>query len=268
MMIILPSEANESKVTSFESSHPKTGEAELYFHDDEHVYQLTKYDQPFGSWFVDDSVKEEASLFFLTRFDELFLAIPHLLLDTNKFRALDDLLENNKNVTILTDILQKANALERITDVKVVDDEKYYKYNERKALSWLERKMKSVSRVLKDKQVNVSKTSAGISGFLSDDNDEEMKLYAFELIEQYLPDTVSQKLRKHVNIPDIVGSPLKANNLTNKKRSLDELKPKEDYFSGKQIEIKKVKLTRAQQQLAKDSKNVKSVASFFTRAKK
>lgn len=43
---------------SFTVLHPKTGSEELLFASRDKVYELTKYNQEFGSWFVGNTVSQ------------------------------------------------------------------------------------------------------------------------------------------------------------------------------------------------------------------
>ena len=67
-------------------------------------------------------------------------------------------------------------------------------------MKWLENKISKITKTLEAKKVNVSLNSASATNFAvdSDTTENERKLYAFELLEDYIPDSLALVLRKHL----------------------------------------------------------------------
>lgn len=98
-------------------------------------------------------------------------------------------------------------------------------------LNWLASKVENIIDALKEKEINVSKACATVAGFVFDSKPEQTKdellVYAFELIDQYLPDDLSMCLRKHLNVPeDVEQSPVKTSGI---KRPIEDVIPTDDY---------------------------------------
>ncbi|CAG2068225.1 unnamed protein product, partial [Timema podura] len=82
-----------------------------------------------------------------------------------------------------------------------------YKYNEEKALSWLQRKAERVAEVLKQKGIAVSSGSMSTNFVKScskqdADTDCTALKYAHGMLSEYLPEDLSLKLGQQMNLPE------------------------------------------------------------------
>ena len=232
----------------------------------------------YRSWFVGDYVIEKGSLKMITRVDPLFLLLPLLAQNSDKYRSIVDLLSVfNSYHILLKSIENNAIDVSVVADVKQIENECYFKYNQDKTLSWLKYKINSIVTVLKKLNVNVSNKSSQIVGFTSGRKEQVEEScytrYAKDLIGMYIDKQLSDKLDKllHIEGGDQSNQTCLLDNGMLKKRPVSEIseEPTENYYHEdvkKESEVKKSKMSKSQKQLMKVNKSgMKSISSYFAK---
>ncbi|XP_046854492.1 ribonuclease H2 subunit B-like isoform X3 [Xenia sp. Carnegie-2017] len=244
--------------------HPKRDEECQYLlrEKSQQIFEIIKFYEHPRSWFVDNSVIQDGSLYFATRVDPLFIILPCLKATSTKYMSLEQILQEWDNIHMrkISPCITKQ-ELNLITDVKEEHGLIVFKLNNEKVLSWLQRK--------------VSQTKDQIEKDHSSNSENNLR-YAFGLISDYISDEWIVELKDRLGITEeILESSLEEPAC--KKVKLDESlvgKPDEDYSkfvskSFKTNQMGEVKLTAAQKSLAKvNTKGMKNISSFFQPPKK
>ncbi|KAF0913070.1 hypothetical protein E2562_020223 [Oryza meyeriana var. granulata] len=138
-----PSDANcQGNVLSLR--HPKSDEETGYLFMDGQLHEFNWYKERFGSWFLEDYVCEDGSLYYCTLVDPIFILLPILKAarmsngkDPGKFRQLDEIMyvEGYPGYQQLMGIA--VNQIELVCEVKEVANVKFFRLDDSKVLSWL-----------------------------------------------------------------------------------------------------------------------------------
>ena len=123
----------------------------------------------FRSWFIDDSVKSDGSLLMVTKVDALFYAIPYLF-EAKHASPIDQvLIDEDFPETRRLCSCSRLEKLDLIADCKTTTPFVAWKWNESKALQWLEAKVSKLADHLKETNFNVA-TSAISSNYVKSRN--------------------------------------------------------------------------------------------------
>uniref|UniRef100_A0A2A4JCG1 Ribonuclease H2 subunit B n=1 Tax=Heliothis virescens TaxID=7102 RepID=A0A2A4JCG1_HELVI len=263
-------------------AHPSHGKPTKYCLDDENkrIFEIVTFDEPHRSWFIGNTVKSDGSIQMVTPVNPLFLVLPKLKEQcASRAVPLEDLL-SEKGYDKILDFMP---SLDSVADLKGPAEMKAYKYNEEKAMTWLEERVRRLSKVLRQKNIHVTSGAASAtfvtSNISNDSIDEEFYLkYACGMISEYLQDEMALTLEKRFNFkPDLIetiGNKRKSeveNNEPNKKikceASDDESKTKLFVIPDKNYnEVKKEKvLTAKEKARQKAASGTKTISSFFTK---
>jgi len=259
--------------------HPQNGVVSLFMFKNKDVYQVMQCKEDYRSWFVDESVQKDGSMYMITPIDPLFLALPYLEKSAaqNIFTTLDNILtdENHPEALIkLEQCLTKKNLL-NICNCKGSEDIVAYKSDESRILAWLSLKIHKLADHLSSTALNVG-LGVKVKNFVHVDRDlkqkeEDCKRYAWTMVSDYLPAHWVDKLKENLDIKDLVKQPVKKQKLNDSTASDKTPDTKtgivEDYRDHSKA--KKVappaKLTSAQKLIQKvDKKGMKTMNSFFT----
>lgn len=139
----------------------------------------------------------------ITRIDPIYLLLPYLIKLKSMFRSLPDLLSMDDGFKEIINAIQEDD-LALICDTKQVDDTTYYRLNEKETLKWLKVKINHIVNCLKKLSIDVSPSIARVSNFVSGrsapaSHTDHLK-YAFNLISDYLPQEMTELLRKALDI--------------------------------------------------------------------
>lgn len=278
-VMIAPSKLmqNEEEGTFCKMPHPQNGVENLFLFKTGGVYQLMRCQEKYRSWFIDNSVQKDGSMFMITPIDPLFLALPYLERSSvkDKYVPLDNILvEENYQLAMLKleECLTKK-SLFNICNCKGSDDLFAYKADESKILAWLSLKAKKLASHLSKSDVQVDQSTARVRNMvqLVEKSEEDCIRYAWMVVSDYLTSQWSEKLRENLNIKELavtVKPAIKKQKL-NDSTSSDKLSPVEDYrdhSKTKESTKPKAKLmssgNKALQKV--DKKGMKTMSSFFT----
>ncbi len=151
--------------------HPKEQIPVLFLQLDGELYEFQSIEpQKYGSWFVDQRMISDKKMYFGNKFDERFLVLPYLekTSEQPKFSPLDQTVTATQGCARIP--LQNASKwkMEEMCDVKDLgDDMVFYRYNETKALQWLNAKVAKIASVLsvQRKERSQRDQSLFVSGF-------------------------------------------------------------------------------------------------------
>lgn len=183
---------------------PKTGELQQYYYDEGNLclYESMRYHDKFRSWLLDDQFCKEGHMNMLTKMDTLYIFLPILEKFASKqFKTLDDIISTYKSNSEDQDIrldfaLSPDIDWQNICETRDVDGDLFIKYSESNALDWLKKKHIATMDVLKDLIDGESSKATLLS-------------YGLDLIDLYLPPTISDKFKAHCRnnpIPAVVSS--------------------------------------------------------------
>ncbi|ORX89767.1 hypothetical protein K493DRAFT_410247 [Basidiobolus meristosporus CBS 931.73] len=249
--------------------HPKTGKPARYLLQNGKVCEVQKIDsEGTHSWFIDNTVQQDGSLFFFTPVDPLFLLIPILEAAREEksgsegvFRQLDDVLGETsyRHIAELPGIMEQ---LKNICDYKVIiDTVQVYRLNNEKVLAWLKRKVEMI--------LDHFSSLPGLSQqilFLDSETltEEQRQILKRRVIVQTLSDYLNaawqDRLMSAYNFEEIA----KIENAA----SMSAVDSPADYIKRatpkEVVETKKPKLTQTQKKLAKvNTKGMKTMDSYF-----
>ncbi|XP_048396097.1 ribonuclease H2 subunit B [Stegostoma tigrinum] len=258
--------------------NPKTGTAALYFFNSgaSQVYEVKAFDEECRSWFIGQSVQQDGRLLFVTPLDPLFLILPYFIQANEKqgkFQPVDQVIkdEDFPRCSSILNCAKVLQSLHHITDEKEICNQKFYKYNQEKALGWLRKKAEQTVKALKNTGLSVG---GGVQSSMlirnkavTEVTEEDYLRYAHGLLSDYIPADLSVELLNSLELPAVstktaVGEP------PSKKRKLSDkpVEAEEDYtkFNSDSKEKKPSKMTAAQKSLAKvDKSGMKNISTFF-----
>ncbi|KAK3699391.1 hypothetical protein QZH41_018562, partial [Actinostola sp. cb2023] len=243
----------------------------------ENIFEVKKFSEEQRSWFIEDSVQKDGSVLVTTPLDPIFLCLPYLQNNSQKFRTLDQLLMDDKYPSI-SQLLSCMNSdtLSSVCDCKGDDDLQAYRLNEDKLTAWLKAKVECVANKLQLSSVIVTKGSQSAtfvrSKLQSGVKRDDYLRFASGIVCDYLSLNWSEKLQTALNLPEEQSTlqsseepPAKKTKLSNTSEEVIEDYSKEyEKYKSKDSGKMAVKMTAAQKSLTKvNKKGMKSMMSFF-----
>ncbi|XP_035219094.1 ribonuclease H2 subunit B-like isoform X2 [Stegodyphus dumicola] len=234
------------------------------------LYEVLHHVDELSSWFYEESVIKDGSLFFLTPADPLFFVLPYINQD-GKFCPLEDLLidENYPDIHNLTKCCDSEELL-NIFDSKNAAGYKVYCYNKDKTLQWLQTKVKYLAMSLENKNIHINDGSKAASLQVDDEEVDPKVLmeYSCHMVSEYLSDEVSKDLFLSLGFEQVQKKCQQKNQVIQNKSKDEHLNPVENCSKKLDSSIlqdkKKSKLSTAQKQLLKvDKTGMKNISSFF-----
>ncbi|XP_075742118.1 ribonuclease H2 subunit B [Rhipicephalus microplus] len=258
--------------------HPKTETSSLYLKADSGEYlELVKFKEKRGSWIVEDFVEPDGSLYVATPMDPLFFAVA-LLQKSNKFRPLEDFVEDNLYPNLLSVINSCSSRLRHVADIKELGEDRVYRYNESKCIAWLTKKVKAVAAALESADIQVGATcvTAALVRSKRDTRptNEDYMVTAHSIVADYVPPALGLLLKSSLGLDKKPAADKKAEAPSSpppKKQRTEPVEPLEDYSQGTPKNglfkpTKTPKLTASQKKLQKvDKTGMKSISSFFVK---
>ncbi|KAG1662786.1 Ribonuclease H2 subunit B [Nymphon striatum] len=252
--------------------HSRTGEETVYFTSENgKIYEVITQNKGLQSWFIDDDVEEDGSLYITSEVDILFVILPYFM-KSEKFCLIEDLDVNNNHA--LNELLSNFKLKEKllsIADMKHIGEDNFYRYSDDKTLNWCEEKILKMEKILRQRDVNVYSGSRA-STFVSADEDTDKAShhrYAVGLLTEYLPEQIGQRLMDKFGYN--TEKEVCKDEPAPKRQKLDKnVVPKEDYAKNvtKNKATKKAPaVTTAQKKLVKgDMSGMKKLHSFFKKS--
>lgn len=272
-------DGTENKLTVIKLKHPRTGQLALFALDsvEKKIFEIVHFSEEHSSWFIQDTVEKDGSLFMMTPADPLFFILPYICQES-RYCQLEDILvdENNLDVKQLLVCCSKKD-IENIADLKDAMGTSVYRYNKKKTLSWLKKKVLLVSKCIAEKNISTSDGSK-VSSFIQRKgaslycSEETCNRYACQLVSEYLPDEISKELFDTLGLQveqnEKKGPEKGTNAQPQKKMKGEAVEPEDDYTKQINTDVlqskQKTKLTTAQKQLLKtDKTGMKNISSFF-----
>ena len=263
-VFILPDDCSKSEGQILKLLHPKENQTCIAYFctGTKSLNELLSVKEKYVSWFVNDNVLGDTRLNVGTPLDPLFMIIPYLLRNIDKYSPLAQILVDEKypSAIVLEDLVSESD-LSCVADVKPSLD-KIIKFNKAKTLDWLSEKVEKVVAAMKKCSVS--------PGFNSTLSDADYTKYACGIVSDYISSSLSVDLQEKLGVKLSVDcdeeKPAKKPKLSNK-ADHDACKPaKGSMPKGKE---KAPKLTKGQKQLASvNTKGMKSMSSFFKKVEK
>ena len=136
-------------------AHPKTGEATAYLSTQGGVLMEVQEAAPLDadpcSWFVDQTVQKDGTLFVASRVDPLFFLLPLLAKNGTRFSPLGQVVTPQLHAACTE---TRARAICEVND-KLGADMVLFKIDEEKVMGWLQRKVERLQRVLASREMKV-----------------------------------------------------------------------------------------------------------------
>lgn len=227
-VIITPDDC--TRLISVKLPNPKDESPTIYYHDEDNIslYESTKFEDKFRSWFLDNTLAQNGKFTMLTRIDPLFIFVPQIKkFASEQFRSIDDIcasfLEHQQAQSEANKYSKLEYALspdinwESVCDIKQHDDEIYIKYNEEKILDWLVIKYKKTMTAL-----NIPLTGN------QEPSTATLMSYAFDLVNLYVAENLSSKLKARIGITSQSVAPTTSGpqSRTNSNQTQDKFKRK------------------------------------------
>uniref|UniRef100_A0A8C6XH64 Ribonuclease H2 subunit B n=1 Tax=Naja naja TaxID=35670 RepID=A0A8C6XH64_NAJNA len=258
--------------------HPSTGQAALYLFGSDacQIFEIKAFHEEYRSWFIGQEVQYDGRLFFATPMDPLFLVLFYLMKaekEQGKFQPLDQVLvdEEFSSSIQLLQCTNTSQSIHHIAEQKEIGGKKFFRYSEKKTLTWLNKKVNQLVKVIKENNIPVGEKVQAAT-FISNNQansgtEEDYIRYAHGLISEYIPEELSATLANYLRLPQGTDLPSEP---ASKKRKLSDgpVEAEEDYtkFNTGDLKNKKAssKMSAAQKALAKvDKSGMKTMSSFF-----
>ncbi|XP_043222816.1 ribonuclease H2 subunit B-like isoform X1 [Amphibalanus amphitrite] len=251
--------------------HPKTGQAAAFLldADSKELLEVQTFDDSPRSWFVGSAVETDGHIHVCSPLDPLYIVLVYMQ-QSRYAQQLDQLLSDHQfpDTVRLADSVG-SDRLELIADRKGDSELNAYKYNEERAVAWLERRTRRLAAVLEAKRLHG--TSGKADNFVKVREEEVDKAvylrFAWGLTSEYLSSELSAALRCRLQLPDERpkrSQPAAEPPAKRARGAAAPAAPLEDY-SQPASNAKKVLAPKnaKQKALAKSAIGTKSIASFF-----
>ncbi|KAJ6620245.1 Ribonuclease H2 subunit B [Pseudolycoriella hygida] len=255
--------------------NPSTGAPSKYiFHEKSNeFFELLKFNEPFRSWFVGDIITDDGGIYLCPPIDPLFLLLHYVQSQASeKYVPLEHILvdENYPNMTTIADAVTTDQLL-LIADQKGDPQLKAVRYNKEKTLDWLAYKCKLLQDALRQRKLNLesgAKSSTFVaSSKINDQDDDDIQLLAFEILNDYLSKQLSDSLSEYLHLDAIKSKKRKQNSeaaMNPKSKKIKMSIDDEDVENPTPTPVVAEKKVSAKaKQLAKSAKGSKNIMSFF-----
>jgi len=250
---------------------------------DKEVMELQRIKVSPSSWFIDQSVKEDGSLYVTTPIDPLFLLIPRLnkLREKGSFVPVEAVFIDSEypGYRHLKDC--KNLHFESICDIEKVGNEQFIRLNDEKLILWLKEKVRAICDYLVSASETISMAiplvKSQVEGFKQSSAETLTKgqqlSIAIGLLSEYIPSVFLQKLKEcYPELSEVKASfvaPLDTETPSNSRKrmssSADDIDSDLNYIHADNVTPKKkARKSLAQAQLEKvDTKKIPKITSFF-----
>jgi len=241
---------------------PVVGEKRQFMVTETHIQECNVVRKKFSSWFVDDSIIQDGSLYIWTPIHIVFLLLPSLekVRDQGTFCGIDHIVEclncGGDAFAVMDIVRAQQKKLQDVCEFKENGGEFYYKLNDDKMKAWLQGRVVRLENDLKKKD--------DAFGSLSD---EALHLYSVGMVSEYLSDAWSETLYKLYGLekPTIAPAPNVVDDLVVEKEAK---KPRVDPKQLQKARALEAKKEAKAKKLAKESAGMKKMSAFFSVRKK
>lgn len=245
----------------FALRHPKTG-TRAYYHFDASgdIHEVLEWNSGKRSFFYGDSVISDGSIVVLSPVHPLFLVMYYVIQKAqNRYATLEDCFndESETEFSAISHLLANEKvhkSLKKVADVKEIEDETFYRYNEESFLVWLEKRF----NILLDSLVRNGDLHKSVLN-----NPDALRRYTYGALCDFLPETIATVLKSRLDIKEVEVFAEPAKPI---KRAGGDIADgdEENVPLAKKTPI----ISRAAKQLQEASKGTKSLACFFTKTPK
>ncbi|PAV90352.1 hypothetical protein WR25_25174 isoform F [Diploscapter pachys] len=217
-------------------------------------FQVLNVGEKMRSWFYGNSLIEDGKLKLVIPIHPLFIALPYLLKNQDKFLELDEILtdEEQPAIGLLEKNKQLLKTIEKVADVKNVCDSRVYRYNSQLAMQWIQTRFERIKLCLQEE--------AALHKAILDSPDV-LNRYTFGVLSDYLSAEMTASAKQFLDITDIKCEETVDMNMYGKRKT------DEDELSKEQP-AKKPRESIAKKQLQKASKGTMSISGFFAKKTK
>ncbi|XP_046614728.1 ribonuclease H2 subunit B isoform X2 [Neodiprion virginianus] len=211
--------------------HPASNQPAMFVFSpgDTTVQEVLTFDENKRSWFIDDNVKSDGKMHLSTPIDPIFLVLPYLR-KSQQVMPLDQILRDEDYPGTSRLARCQNLKLSLIADRKGDEELQAFKFNEDKAMVWLQKKVGRVAEILRQKGVHVSQGAVSATYVKSNKHESgtevEYLKYAHGIVSEYLAEDLSKKLAQHLSLPDDPENKKRKSN--SPKESSDDKKAKKD----------------------------------------
>lgn len=229
---------------------PRTGQPAAFLLGANYLLEVQRFRGSHSSYFIDDYVAQDGSLYLATPFDPLLLLLP-ILEGQKMFQDLETLLESVEHASGLAPLIQPH--LGCVCDVKEAGGQHYYRLNNDRALIWLKCKLSNTMAALRSNHTSFSVMA-----------ESDLLLYSAGLLGDYLNDSWTQQLHQKLKIEAV-----QSNTPLEPLHQLPNEGPAEKRQRLDPKEIAKQKAATARHEakaakLAKEASSMRKLSSFFT----
>ncbi|KAN0043020.1 hypothetical protein ACTA71_010653 [Dictyostelium dimigraforme] len=164
------------------------------------ILEINKFNSKPSSWFIDNGVRNDGSMYLSSDIDPLFLLIPFLekykSLHKNEYLEISSII-NDPYYCNLSKVPFKHSQLSLICDSKDIAGSKLYILEDEKLLIWLRCKVKNISNYLKETNTDIFKTSNYVKKDLSW---ETLYTMSIGFISEYLSESNCKMLNQSFNL--------------------------------------------------------------------
>ncbi|KAN0011836.1 hypothetical protein ACTFIU_007407 [Dictyostelium citrinum] len=164
------------------------------------ILEISKFNSKPSSWFIDNGVRHDGSMYLSSDIDPLFLLIPFLekykSLHKNEYLEISSII-NDPYYCNLSKVPFKHSQLSLICDSKEIAGSNLYRLEDEKLLIWLRCKVKNISNHLKETNTDIFKTSNYVKKDLSW---ETLYTMSIGFISEYLSESNCKMLNQSFNL--------------------------------------------------------------------
>ena len=173
-----PKDSGVFEVNQFSEDKRLLKNFQMHTHTEIRIITSNYYFFNHRSWFLDNSVQSDGTLYLTTRVDPLFLILPFIV-KAKHTSPLDQILTDEEYPDIgRLESCIKSKSVENIADMKTAGSYEVWRYNENKTLEWLGKKVTKLSNHLRERRFNVQQTSVSANYIKSCDSEvPESRVY-------------------------------------------------------------------------------------------
>eukprot|EP00890_Picochlorum_soloecismus_P000950 jgi/Picsp_1/1856/NSC_05323-R1_ribonuclease h2 subunit b len=233
------------------------GEDQEYLVCSDCIQECNSVKKKWSSWFVNDSVISDGSLYLWTPVHVVFIMLPALekAQKQGMFCSLDHVVDflqgkNGEQHSLLGVVKSKQEDIKQVCEWKENGGEVYFKLDDGKLLEWLSRRV----GIIKNHLESNDETFRALDS-------QALSAYAIGILSEYLSDEWTDALYAKVGVQKPC---IQSDTVAIHGADLDQAETKKPRIDAKVVQ-KKVKQQEAKaKQMAQDAKGMKKLSSFFS----